>query len=213
MWQEAADKIVQGNLTSIFIECSYDNKQKDEHLYGHLNPRHLMVELGMLAEGVELLRRKERLEKLKRKRQSTAGYFGEELRGEQSEKFAPPPFKRRSDGDIGQEALSGAETLRPSTPPPAMFRRESNVSPLSTPIGPPPGAYAMPPANTITKTELRRDWVQPLKGLQVVITHIKDTLTGENMPAKVFADLVALEEREKLGVRFLIAEQGADIYL
>ena len=173
-----------------------------------------MVELGVLAEGVETLRRKDRLEKLKRKRQSAAGYFGEEYRITEAEKAAPP-FKRRSDGDIGLDALKryDFEALRPGASPPAILRRESNVSPLSTPRIGTPTVYLPPPPTSNTSTDMRKDWNQPLKGLKIVITHIKDTLTGDDVPAKVLADLVALEEKEKLGVTFLIAEQGAGLYL
>lgn len=52
VWSDAAPKIVAGILQAIFIECSYDDSQPDETLFGHLAPRHLIAELLVLAEKV-----------------------------------------------------------------------------------------------------------------------------------------------------------------
>ncbi|ETN42825.1 uncharacterized protein HMPREF1541_01983 [Cyphellophora europaea CBS 101466] len=49
VWEDAAAKIVSGNLKAIFIECSYDDSVRDSDLYGHLCPRHLIAELRWLA--------------------------------------------------------------------------------------------------------------------------------------------------------------------
>ncbi|KAI4142918.1 MAG: hypothetical protein LQ340_007170, partial [Diploschistes diacapsis] len=56
VWADAAPKIVAGLLCAIFIECSYDDSQSDETLFGHLNPRHLVAELCVLADKVHHLR-------------------------------------------------------------------------------------------------------------------------------------------------------------
>ena len=52
VWADAAPKIVAGLLSAIFIECSYDDSQPDETLFGHLTPRHLVAELCVLADKV-----------------------------------------------------------------------------------------------------------------------------------------------------------------
>lgn len=39
-------------LDSIFIECSWPSTRKDTELYGHLNPQHLLQEMGVLASEV-----------------------------------------------------------------------------------------------------------------------------------------------------------------
>lgn len=49
VWQEAARKIAHGLLGGIFIESSYDDSQVDAILFGHLNPKHLIAELKVLA--------------------------------------------------------------------------------------------------------------------------------------------------------------------
>jgi cAMP phosphodiesterase len=56
VWCDAAPKIVAGNLKAIFIECSYDDSQPDDYLFGHLCPRHLIDELISLARQVAISR-------------------------------------------------------------------------------------------------------------------------------------------------------------
>lgn len=52
VWEDAAPKIANGSLKAIFIECSYVDSVRDEDLYGHLCPRHLIAELTFLANRV-----------------------------------------------------------------------------------------------------------------------------------------------------------------
>lgn len=56
VWQDAAPKVVAGNLKGIFIECSYDDSRSPEMLFGHLTPRYLIEELKVLAAEVEKFR-------------------------------------------------------------------------------------------------------------------------------------------------------------
>ena len=57
VWDDAAPKVVSGSLKAIFIECSYDDSVRDEDLYGHLCPRHLLAELTFLAHSVMAIRK------------------------------------------------------------------------------------------------------------------------------------------------------------
>lgn len=52
VWDDAAGKIASDSLKAIFIECSYDDSVRNEDLYGHLCPRHLIAELTFLAHCV-----------------------------------------------------------------------------------------------------------------------------------------------------------------
>lgn len=52
IWDDATAKIMNGTLKAIFIECSYDDSVRNEDLYGHLCPRHLIAELTFLANCV-----------------------------------------------------------------------------------------------------------------------------------------------------------------
>ena len=57
VWDDAATKVVSGSLKAIFIECSFDDSVRNEDLYGHLCPRHLVAELTFLAHSVMALRK------------------------------------------------------------------------------------------------------------------------------------------------------------
>lgn len=79
VWLDAAPKVAGGLLRAIFIECSYDERQSDDTLFGHLCPRFLMEELQALARQVASARLAKRAgaalgsdEKRKRKRVSGA---------------------------------------------------------------------------------------------------------------------------------------------
>ncbi|KAK3357760.1 low-affinity cAMP phosphodiesterase [Lasiosphaeria hispida] len=60
VWREAAPKIATGKLAAVVIECSYDNSQPDDRLFGHLAPRFIAEEMGVLAAEVALVHEKER---------------------------------------------------------------------------------------------------------------------------------------------------------
>ncbi|KAI5808599.1 cAMP phosphodiesterases class-II-domain-containing protein, partial [Peziza echinospora] len=62
VWNEAARKVNIGTLKAVFIECSFDNSQPDEFLFGHLTPKHLYAELTALATRVRLLREGDNVE-------------------------------------------------------------------------------------------------------------------------------------------------------
>ncbi|KAK0622831.1 cAMP phosphodiesterases class-II-domain-containing protein [Immersiella caudata] len=52
VWCESALKIISGNLAAIFIECSYDDSQSEDRLFGHLQPRFVDEEMRSLAKEV-----------------------------------------------------------------------------------------------------------------------------------------------------------------
>ncbi|KAL2015862.1 hypothetical protein VTK56DRAFT_4681 [Thermocarpiscus australiensis] len=56
VWREAAPKIAAGKLAAIFIECSYDDSQAVDRLFGHLTPQYLAEEMTSLAEEVVIAR-------------------------------------------------------------------------------------------------------------------------------------------------------------
>ncbi|KAG5637714.1 hypothetical protein H0H81_003478 [Sphagnurus paluster] len=58
VWRAAAPKIPL-TLSAIFIECSWPTGRSDDMLFGHLNPVHLVNELGVLATEVVRFRRGE----------------------------------------------------------------------------------------------------------------------------------------------------------
>ena len=218
MWKEAARKIHSGSLGAIFIECSYDSSQPDSALYGHLSPAHLIAELKILGGYVENLRRDDSL-KRKRKRMSSGYHNADpETKGRKRSIPYPPPDAAPSPAattppsstddmeddveDISPTAERSVRKLRscpPESPPPP----PSLSAALPPPVPPP----APPPLSCGASPSLR-----PLNALKIVITHVKDTMTEVDVPAKVLADLETLEREAELGCIFMLAKQGASIY-
>ena len=69
IWQEAAPKIAAGKLSAIFVECSYDDSQPLDRLYGHLTPRFVVEEMGSLAAEVAHARIAHKQQELQKKQQ------------------------------------------------------------------------------------------------------------------------------------------------
>lgn len=55
VWEDAAPLVATGNLRTILIECSYTDDRPDNLLFGHLCPRHLIQELRVLADLVDVV--------------------------------------------------------------------------------------------------------------------------------------------------------------
>ena len=141
VWADAAPKVDAGILRAIFIECSYDDSQKDNMLFGHLNPRHLIAELSTLAEKVANFRKT-----------GNPNYGGASTGSakslshpsQASTSDADSPRKRRYDGsqrsgdDGSQRLRDPPPSLSASTSEPQRGRTPSPLShqPMSSSVSP-----------------------------------------------------------------------------
>lgn len=92
VWEQAATKFVEENLRAIFIECSYSDETKDQYLFGHMCPRHLIAELEVLAGFVREKKEQARLDDIER---------------DPREYYAPSALS--SDDLVGTESLTSSE--------------------------------------------------------------------------------------------------------
>ncbi|KAF1344337.1 hypothetical protein EJ07DRAFT_170099 [Lizonia empirigonia] len=185
IWAEAAPKIAAGILTGIFIECSYTDAQADAVLFGHLSPRHLLTELQNLADLVKTARTEH----------------------EQARESARQGHYAPSNGPTG--------THTPNPPP-------SNPA---TSSGPPHNLHASHPSapaalnlNSISaehnRALLSAAFESPLKGLKVVIIHVKDTcedgpLVGDTILRQLREGEAKMKEQGRgLGCCFEISKSG-----
>ena len=205
VWTDAAPKIAAGLLTGILIECSYDDSQRDDLLFGHLAPKYLVAELQVLAEKVKLARKSHAEETLrKRKRQSNG--FGKldpdiwKLRGRDlqqtrrrvTDSGSGTPSRMSEDPMVSESATLPLVMGRTSTDP-------GESSDTSSPL-----------------KELRRSSSdqKPLQGLQIIIIHIKDTLRdGPPVSETILAELQEHEEEAGLGCHFVISKSGESVWL
>ncbi|PHH60674.1 hypothetical protein CDD81_1360 [Ophiocordyceps australis] len=241
VWQEAAPKIAAGLLTAIFIECSYDDSQSNDRLFGHLKPVFVIQELHVLAAEVEAAR-------VAAVAAAAAAAAATADSGSASDTASTRKRKRTSLG-----AGSGAENRRPSVPirrqsaaatvhfqdpfAPKPLGQPSCPSPnklpsFATPPPPPPQAApgAAAPANgtvqvaTPTKEDevahvepaaIETPAMRPLQGLKVVIIHVKEKLTDEE-PAigeRIMEQLNEHERTAQLGCEFVVSYPGQSFYL
>lgn len=201
VWSDAANKLTSGLLLGVLIECSYDNSQSDETLFGHLNPRHLIAELKVFADKVKALRPAEPVEHAtpgrKRKRHSNGLKVHEEIETRTR--------RGRTPSQIGRKTRRN--TVSPATPATLVSEDPEVARPtkdLKIDIPDQIDETANGPSNGY----------RPLEGLQVVIIHVKETLKDGLEPGEtILAQLKQAEKEEGLGCTFTISKAGTSIWL
>lgn len=208
VWTDAANKIANKLLLGVLIECSYDNSQSDETLFGHLNPRHLIAELKVLADKVEAVRSAaaEPVEHAaaaatisvrKRKRHSNGLKVHEEVESRQ---------RGRTPSQTGRKTRRN--TVSPSTPA-TLVSEDSEMARPTKDL-----KIDIPDQIDETAHGSSHHKHRPLEGLQVVIIHVKETLKDGPEPGEtILAQLEQAENEEQLGCRFSISKAGTSIWL
>lgn len=208
VWADAAKKIVRSLLTGILIECSYDDSQSDETLFGHLAPRHLIEELQVLAEKVRHLRQPTQV-MVPQKRphqgisnspedsvnQSQRGYKIHETRRR----------KRKSSSMSPTRATANSASASSSRDLTSSSSRKSRSK--TRHAGDNDNSNTFPSPSDAQKT-------RPLEGLEIIIIHVKDTLSdGPGVGNTILGQLRTHEEHAQLGCAFTISKAGTSIWL
>lgn len=203
VWREAAPKIADGNLAAICIECSYDDAQPDDCLYGHLTPRFLMEELGVLAAEVRALAVSPAKGKRKRAGSEVVVGGGKRLVPSAGEdNISPRTAVRGSSRDANSPHLS-SPTARLS-----LVSSGGQTPPLTVWDAPPP--LPVP----VVDTRAGGGGGGELRGVKVIVIHVKDKMNGgEPAGERILRQLRAHEERVGLGCEFLVAREGGSYYL
>lgn len=232
VWAEAAPKIAAGILKGIFIECSYTDSQADAVLFGHLAPRHVVAELVALAEVVEKERRELQHHREEREKERAA-----RKRKRISGAVDRDPENGTSALDPGKhEERSGRRRLSRTPNPPTLSNTASSADEQMTDAssGPKTESFQLTTgltSNTTSPTSQRRSSVNiasvassgashdgPLKGVKVVIIHVKDSLTdGPPIGDIILKELRThetrlLEQGKALGCEFEVAQSGGSYW-
>ncbi|KAH8673782.1 cAMP phosphodiesterases class-II-domain-containing protein [Xylariales sp. PMI_506] len=200
IWQDAAPKIASGNLGAIFIECSYDDSQTNDRLFGHLAPRFIMEELRVLASEVDAARqapakleatrkRKRELEDAVKRASRTAPRSGGD-----DHPVSPKSVRPRG-------SLSGSDGFEsPQTPHIATPTAELTLKDLD-------------PTARISIPSPHVQGIHPLKGLKVVIIHVKDNFSDEESTGEIIlAELLDYEREAQLGCEFTISSKHESFF-
>jgi len=208
VWRDAAPKIVAGLLKGIFIECSYDDSQSDQTLFGHLCPRHLIAELQALAAAVVAIQHPPTVAATatatatarKRKRHSNG------LQTHPAPDVAP---RRTRNPHRGARTGLAAAAIAATVDASVSVAVGATEDPL--PSAPAPAPAAPTPTLALPKTAASKG---PLDSLKVVIIHMKDTLTdGPAIGDSILAQLLEYEKVAGLGCTFVISESGTSVWL
>ncbi|KAH9906434.1 cAMP phosphodiesterases class-II-domain-containing protein [Xylariomycetidae sp. FL2044] len=204
IWQEAAPRFVKGNLNAIFIECSYDDSQPDDRLFGHLTPRYVIQEMKALATQVEACRRQappklESNKKRKREANETPKKANKApattARPSGDEPVSPKSVRPTMESGYA----SGAGEYNTDTPHLATPTAEMNLGDFEA---------SVPPNLSEPQTKL------PLKGLKVVIIHVKENLKdGRQVRDNIIQELQDHEEEAQLGCEFIVSRAGQSFML
>lgn len=230
IWAEAAPKISAGILAGIFIECSYTDAQADAVLFGHLAPRHLLAELSVLSEMVKDARREREIEReaarqgRKRKRMSRDLLDGpgrSRTWTSSSVKGVDTPLsssRALSHADDESFLLDFSNTpTRTHTPNPHLAYAQTS-GPANNPHASHPLAPAALNLNSVSaehnRALLSAAFESPLKGLKVVVIHVKDTcedgsLVGDTILRQLQeGEAMMREEGRGLGCKFEVSKSG-----
>lgn len=229
VWAEAAPKIAGGILTGIFIECSYTNTQGDAFLYGHLSPRHLIAELQNLAEMVKDARRehereKEELRKGRKRKRASHGLLVGIDGGQGLDSAARKSSKGRGHAHANDIAATQDDEIMtdyaPSpTPGPGGRGATGTHTPTHQVHPSAPAAINLASVSAEHSRALMAAACDvPLKGLKVVVIHVKDTLAdgplvGETILQELMEGERVLSEQGKgLGCVFEISKSGGSYW-
>ena len=229
IWAEAAPKIAAGILTGIFIECSYTDAQADAVLFGHLAPRHLLAELQNLADMVREARKEH-------EQAREAARLGRKRKRLSKDMHPDSPMKARTwhPGARGVDTPLSSARPRSHTDDDLMTDFSNTPTGTHTPnpypshsatSGPPHNPHASHPSapaalnlNSVSaehnRALLSAAFESPLKGLKVVVIHVKDTcedgpLVGDTILRELQEGEVKMKEEGKgLGCSFEISRSG-----
>ncbi|PWI68098.1 hypothetical protein PCL_02499 [Purpureocillium lilacinum] len=205
IWQEAAPKVAAGTMAAIFIECSYDDSQSNDRLYGHLKPVFVIEELAVLAAETEMARRLQSLESRKRKRMASI-----------SDEPGGRPNPGRVTSSLSSTSTPAEEPVSPKSVKPApvtpAVRAFEAASPDTPHLATPTDELSLREAEELDNgagVPPRR----PLEGLKVVIIHVKERLTdGPDVGETILRQLREHEQEARLGCEFIVSKPGQSFY-
>lgn len=198
IWQEAAPRIARGDLAAIFIECSYDDSQSDDRLFGHLAPRFIIEEMRALASEVESARQRPvKLETTKKRKRE----LEEAVRRMNPARSTPDEYPVSPKSTKPTRSYSGSDGF---------------PSPMTTPhIATPTAELSLQDLDPTIQISIPQKpiSVRPLEGLKVVIIHVKDNFSDEETTGEIIiSELLDYEKEAQLGCEFVISQKGDSFF-
>lgn len=228
VWADAARKIVAGTLSAIFIECSYDDSQPDETLFGHLAPRHLIAELQVLADKVGSVRRgSSASSEVDMVTSAEAAHVCHEADGKKRKRLSNGLglHEEGRRGRVPWRTVDGAKEGEryPQTPEsPAVAPPAGHGDLDGEGVGSQVGRVGRGDENGSGngKVHFEENGIPdptmplPLKDVKVVIIHVKDPLRdGPPAGETILAQLLEREREVGLGCVFEVSRTGGEVWV
>lgn len=221
VWAAAAPKIISGRLAAIFIECSYDDSQSVDRLFGHLTPRYVVEEMSALAHEVEMARvaaaaaaaqeLKEGSDGKKRKREGDEVVGG--LAGRRKTTPSQPPHSTAGSGSGVRDDPVSPKTIRPTRRSSAIEEHPLDSPHIATPTAELSLKDAEPASSAGSVGAATTHAALPLKGLKVVIIHVKEKLNdGPPVGETILDELQEYERESPLGCEYILSHFGQSLF-
>ncbi|KAL8930038.1 MAG: hypothetical protein Q9172_000123 [Xanthocarpia lactea] len=215
VWQDAAAKLSAGLLTGVLIECSYDDSQPDGMLFGHLTPRHLVIELGVLASKVRTLAPQDGRPGSPRKRKRPSN--GHKFSSDETQPRRPPSrhhVRRRTRSSVSPSTSLRPESPRHSSSEMALTNDDAELGSIVEEDGSSHKAPSIRQDEGESKQSMMTTTNRPLEGLKVIIIHVKDPLRdGPSIEETILQQLQEHEREVQLGCTFIVSQSGTSIWL
>ncbi|KAL8833355.1 MAG: hypothetical protein Q9170_004308 [Blastenia crenularia] len=207
VWQDAAAKLSAGLLTGILIECSYDDAQPDSMLFGHLTPRHLVIELGVLATKVRSIASNSSPGSPRKRKRASNGH---KLPSDDNQGRRPPsrhPVRRRTRSSVSPSTPIRPESPRRVSSEMVLENEDSELRAIVEEDG-------LSHKAAKSRHGANKHSNKPLEGLHVIIIHIKDPLRdGPDIGDDILEQLKQHEAEAQLGCTFTISKSGTSLWL
>lgn len=239
IWQEAAPKIAAGKLAAIFIECSYDDSQSVDRLFGHLAPRFVIQEMASLAEEVKAARGQLTLQEEAREPTDTQdrpmrlGLHKKKRKREVGDsRLLARRRAARSGLSVAVAGPVGAvdEPVSPRTVKPSressraasLPDQRGSISSATPHLSTPTAELSLQDVEAlvpVTPSSVQRSPTPdppvplPLEGLKVVLIHLKEKQNdGPPIGEIVLGELQEYEKKAQLGCEFVISSPGQSMF-
>ncbi|KAL8766301.1 MAG: hypothetical protein Q9209_006891 [Squamulea sp. 1 TL-2023] len=215
VWQDAAAKLSSGLLTGVLIECSYDDSQPDSMLFGHLTPRHLVIELGVLASKVRALGAQDGRPGSPRKRKRPSN--GHKFPSDETQTRQPPSrhhVRRRTRSSVSPSTPLRPESPQHSSSDMVLSHEDAELGSIVEEDGSIHKASSIRHEGRASKKSTTAATTRPLEGLKVIIIHVKDPLRDRSSIGETILEQLQEHERQvHLGCTFIVSQSGTSIWL
>ncbi|UZJ57431.1 hypothetical protein CBS101457_006751 [Exobasidium rhododendri] len=203
VWTHAALKYVEGNLNTIFLECSFPAAHPTEHLYGHLSVNFLFDELRSLSRLVLVEKKRQRSRKQKHSTPAALS-LSDDSPSKEGPRYTPSASAHTLSIPASPFAAAAANHTSDAELRDTLTGLSIVIIHVKTALFP---SYCAPATSPTTAAK-----TDDGEGVNGAHFDAQERLVDpRTMQERILEELVEIEEEAGLGVRFVMAKQGMRI--